>query len=110
MRVLAPLLLLVASWPGLARAQDDAPSSVVYADGWRWSSVTPNAARGQAFRGLATDPLRPDRAVALSRAGAVWLSEDGGSTWREVLRAPQGLGGDDACRRRGRALTRRGDG
>lgn len=91
MRVLAPLLLLVASWPGLARAQDDAPSSAVYADGWRWSSVTPNAARGQAFRGLATDPLRPDRAVALSRTGAIWLSEDGGSTWREVLRAPQGL-------------------
>ncbi|MBK9371741.1 MAG: hypothetical protein IPO67_03070 [Deltaproteobacteria bacterium] len=96
MRVLAPLLLLVAFWPGLAHAQDDAPSAVVYADGWRWSSVTPNAARGQAFRSVATDPLRPDRAVALSRSGAVWLSEDGGSTWREVLRAPQGLGGEDA--------------
>jgi photosystem II stability/assembly factor-like uncharacterized protein len=68
---------------------DDGGGLFISNDGgetWRYSEGQP--ASKKIYSGLAVDPLNPDRIFwgACGTNGGVYLSEDGGLTWRQVLK------------------------
>lgn len=54
-----------------------------YSEAWRWRRVSP--VDGQRVADVAVHPVDPDRIAAVSEAGVVWVSRDGGRTWQAVL-------------------------